>query len=768
VEKRPGDILERYRAIYDRSLVCLYVHDLEGNFLDANQTALNLLGYERQDVFSMNLASFLREDQLQEAFDTLQEILRTGKQQKLSRYELRKKDGSVVWLETEGSLIYRDGAPYAVQGIAREITDRQQMEQALRQSEENFRSLAEEANDGILIAASPGRHVYVNRKVHKMLGYGPEELLGSSLQMIVHPHELERLEDRRARRLRGEDVPERYVTRLVTKGGGEIPVELSASSLVWEGQDATLVIIRDITERKKAEEELRRTLETLKESEANLRVLFDLSPQAVALTEVETGKLINVNNRFCQITKYTREEVLGRTTLEIGSYNREDRERFLRALEESGEVQGMEMDFHIRDGSRMSTLMFARKVRVSGRTYLMTIFFDLTERKQLESELRHVQKMEAVGTLSGGVAHDFNNLLMSILGNTSLMLMDVDPGGPFYDRLKVIEEEVDRGQKLTSQLLGYARKGKYEVRSIDLNRLVEETSETFERTQAQIVIRRELSPKMDPVLADQGQIRQVLLNLFFNAADAMPGGGEIQVSSSLVSREAFEAKPYQPAQERYVHLTVSDQGTGMDPEILDRIFDPFFTTRETGKGTGLGLASSYGIVKGHQGYIDVESEPGRGTTLHVYLPVSGELPSQPPPSVPIPARGAGTLLFVEDEEPVLEIATEMLVKLGYEVLQAESGQEALDIFAREKGRVDLVILDMIMPGMSGREVFSRLREIDPEVKVLLSSGYSIGYEAEELMEKGCKGFIQKPYSLADLSRIVSKALEELDSGSSPE
>ncbi len=349
-EKGPRDILERYRAIYDRSLVCLYVHDLEGNFLDANETALKMLGYEREDIFSMNLASFLNQDQLQEAYDTLQEILRTGKQEALSRYELRKKDGSVVWMETEGSLLFRGREPYAIQGIARDITDRERMEKSLRQSEENFRSLAENANDGILIAAFRGNHIFANRAAAEVLGYRSEELLGTTLKDIVHPKDLQWQEDRRMRRIQGEDLPERYEVRFVSRDGEVVPVELTASRIFWHGQDATQIIFRDISERKEAEEVLRKSMESLRESEAKFRSLFDLSPQAVAVTEEETGNLVNVNDKFCELTGYGMEDILGRSTLELGMYSEADRKRVLRVLNESGEVNGLEMDFRICGG----------------------------------------------------------------------------------------------------------------------------------------------------------------------------------------------------------------------------------------------------------------------------------------------------------------------------------------------------------------------------------------------------------------------------------
>jgi len=389
---------------------------------------------------------------------------------------------------------------------------------------------------------------------------------------------------------------------------------------------------------------------------------------------------------------------------------------------------------------------------------IIVILTDVSEQKRMEAQLIQAQKMEAIGTLAGGIAHDFNNLLMVIQGNVSLMLLDVNPAHSHYEMLRTIEKQVYSGSKLTSQLLGYARKGRYELRPIHLNQLVADTSEAFSRTRKNITFHRELAGNLLTCEADQGQIEQVLMNLFVNAADAMPEGGDLFLKTANVNFKEIKGRGYTPNPGDYVLLTVTDTGVGMDSKTIDRIFDPFFTTKELGRGTGLGLASTYGIVKGHGGYIEVESEKGRGSTFKVFLPASGKPAQQTArPSAPI-SKAIGTVLLVDDEEVILDVSEKVLKVLGYKVLVARSGAEAIEIFKKHQDSIDLVLLDIIMPHMGGGEVYDRLKEVSPEVKVLLSSGYSIDGEASKIMARGCDGFIQKPFDIMQLSQSIRAIL----------
>jgi two-component system cell cycle sensor histidine kinase/response regulator CckA len=384
---------------------------------------------------------------------------------------------------------------------------------------------------------------------------------------------------------------------------------------------------------------------------------------------------------------------------------------------------------------------------------------DLSKRKELENQLQQAQKMEAIGMLGGGMAHDFNNLLTGIQGNASLMLMDMVSTHPHYERLKNIEKQVQSGARLTSHLLGYARKGRYEVKPIDLNRLLEETSETFNRTRKEVTIRRELTKDLSVIEADPGQIEQVLLNLFVNAADAMAGGGELILKTINTTHKEMKGKIYDPNPGDYVLLTVIDTGMGMEKETIECIFDPFFTTKEIGRGTGLGLASAYGIIKSHRGYIDVQSKKGEGTKFSIYLPASEKKIKEPVKASEQVVQGTGTVLLVDDEEMVMEVGRDMLEAIGYSVLIARDGKEAIEVYRKNWHSIDIVLLDMVMPNISGSEAYDRMKEINPDIKVLLSSGYSIDGQANEILKRGCNGFIQKPFNINEFSgkiRVILK------------
>ena len=360
--------------------------------------------------------------------------------------------------------------------------------------------------------------------------------------------------------------------------------------------------------------------------------------------------------------------------------------------------------------------------------------------------------------MAGGIAHDFNNLLMGIQGNISLMQMDIDFMHPFYERLNNIEKQIVSAARLTSHLLGYAKKGRYEIRPINLNQLIEEISSTFARTRKEIAIHKKLAKNLLAIEVDLGQIEQVLLNLFMNAADAMSDRGNLIIETKNVTSEDMKEKLYNPKPGKYVMLIVTDTGIGMDKNTAERIFEPFFTTKGMERGTGLGLASSYGIIKGHGGYIDVESTKGEGATFRIYIPASEKEVQKVNIASEEIIKGTGTVLLVDDEKVILEVGRELLEAMGYKVLTASSGKEAVELCRKNQDEIDMVLLDMIMPAMGGGEVFDIIKEINPEIKVLLSSGYSIDGRANEILSRGCDGFIQKPFGMSELSMKIKEIL----------
>jgi nitrogen-specific signal transduction histidine kinase/CheY-like chemotaxis protein len=383
------------------------------------------------------------------------------------------------------------------------------------------------------------------------------------------------------------------------------------------------------------------------------------------------------------------------------------------------------------------------------------------EKKKLEIQVQQVQKMESIGTLAGGIAHDFNNILMGIQGNASLMALKTDVSHPGYGKIKNIETYVENGTELTRQLLGFARRGKYHATTTDINDVIEKSASMFGRTKKEIRIQTDLVPEIWTVEVDRGQIEQALLNLYVNAWQAMPEGGSLNLKTEniILGADFINKQPYKVEAGDYIKIIVTDTGIGIDKETQARIFEPFFTTKEMGRGTGLGLASVYGIIKNHGGYINVYSEIGQGTTFTIYLPASTKTITPEIETVtPTAVTGNGIILLIDDEKMIIDVGQELLQELGYDVLTAKSGQEAIEIYSQQAAQVDLVIMDLIMPGMSGGETYDRLKKINTDVKVLLSSGYSINGQAAKILERGCDGFIQKPFNLNQLSEKIQSII----------
>jgi len=400
-------------------------------------------------------------------------------------------------------------------------------------------------------------------------------------------------------------------------------------------------------------------------------------------------------------------------------------------------------------------------IPISGKeSKYIIVLNDITERKNLEAQLLQGQKMHAIGSLAGGIAHEFNNLLMGIQGHVSMMKLDASSDKFYPDKLAGIEAMIRRGADLTGELLRFAQEGKYEVKPTDVNFLILRSSQMFSRTKKNITISCHYQKDIWAVEVDQGQLEQALLNLFVNAEQAMPKGGELFLQTQNITLDEDAAASLNLNPWRYVKVTVTDTGVGMDEETQKRIFDPFFTTKGLGKAPGLGLASAYGIIKGHNGYIGVYSEKGKGTTFTIFLPASEkkvEREREVPESI---VRGTEVVLLVDDEDMIIEAAERMLSFMGYTVLRAKKGEEAISIYEKNADTVKLVLLDMIMPGMGGGETYDRLKAVNPEVKVLLSSGYGIDGLAKELLDRGCKGFMQKPFDMKRLSQKVREVLDQ--------
>jgi PAS domain S-box-containing protein len=501
--------------------------------------------------------------------------------------------------------------------------------------------------------------------------------------------------------------------------------------------------------------------DALRKSEEKYRTILESIKEGYFETDLE-GNLTFFSNPFCKILDYSRSQLIGVNTRRYTTpETAEKMDRITEQLLQSGMPENVTSYDVIRpDGDKVLLELSISILKDPAERPIgfKGVLRDVSERKKteeekhkLEARLQQVQKMESIGTLAGGIAHDFNNILMGIQGNASLMLLKIDTEHPNFEKIKNIETYVQNGTTLTKQLLGFARRGKYLVKATDLNEIIDKSSSLFARTRKEVQVNTNLDESIWTVEVDRGQIEQVLLNLYVNAWQAMLDGGDLYLRTENVTLDRSYVKPYKVEPGRYVKISITDTGVGIDKETQERIFEPFFTTKEMGRGTGLGLASVYGIIKSHDGYINVYSELDRGTTFTIYLPASGKEAVKDAELTADIQKGSGTILLIDDEKMILDVGRELLEELGYTVLPTMSGQEAIDVFQKSRNNIDMIIMDMIMPGMSGSETFDRLKEINPDVKILLSSGYSVDGQATNILKRGCDGFIQKPFNMNQLA-----------------
>jgi two-component system, cell cycle sensor histidine kinase and response regulator CckA len=519
----------------------------------------------------------------------------------------------------------------------------------------------------------------------------------------------------------------------------------------------------ELNERTRAEVRLR-------ESEQRFRKVVERAPLAMAIVGVD-GAIEFINQKAISVFGYLPEDIptMERWWLQAypdDAYRQQVvsgwMSRVQKAVAEDSEIEGDEYRATCKDGTVKT--IFISGVHVSGKVFVL--FDDISarlraeaERRELQDQLYQAQKMEAIGRLAGGVAHDFNNILGGILGGLSLLEAGFGEPGAEHPDIQEMKALVWRGADLAKQLLGFARGGKYDVRPLNMVRVLEKTSAMFGRTRKDITIQVDIAPGLPSVLMDHTQLEQVLLNLFLNAGQAMPGGGRLLLRAENANIDgASEEATRGVSTGHFIKLVVTDTGMGMDAATRARIFEPFFTTKPHGKGTGLGLASAYGIINSHGGSIDVESAPGEGATFTLLLPATDRMPSTNSAQEASIQRGKGTILVVDDEKQMLRTCARVLETLGYRALTASGGRQAMEILQQHGAEIDLVMLDMTMPEMNGSQTYDNLKEIAPAVKVLLSSGYSLDEQARDIMARGCNGFIQKPFDVAALSAKLSEII----------
>jgi PAS domain S-box-containing protein len=509
------------------------------------------------------------------------------------------------------------------------------------------------------------------------------------------------------------------------------------------------------------EEMLRVQLEVVEESSQKFKAVFEHSPITVALTTLPAGTFSEVNQAFIEMFGYLREEALGKTTVELGVWLREDdRNSYLKLLRDNGYVHNYEAEMRRKNGEIFQVLFSGVLLEIAGNPCVLSAVMEISEQKRLQNQLYQSQKMDVVGQLAGGIAHDFNNMLAGIMAAAELLKLRLPADDKNQKMVNTIIDATTRSADLTRELLTFSRKGTAASNPVHIHDTIAAVMSLLERTvDKSIRLSSRFEGECPLVLGDQSQLQNALLNLGVNARDAMPNGGTLTYSTALRDLDSVACRTLgiSLAPGRYLEIAVSDTGVGMTKAIMEHIFEPFFTTKIVGKGTGLGLAAVYGTIQNHHGELHVQSEPGAGSIFKIYLPMIEEC-SVPQICSLEAVSGSGGVLLVDDEKILRDIGRDLLEDLGYSVFLAENGEHALEVFSEHYSDISLVILDVMMPKMGGKEAFIRLREQSPDLKILFCSGFSHESTSEELVQLGASGFIQKPYNRSELSRAVAKAI----------
>jgi len=636
----------------------------------------------------------------------------------------------------------------------------------LKDAEERsrYRELFENVGDAVYIVDNSGKLLVANTAAYSPLGYTPAVFYELGLDKLLPEQDAQRLLAQVQPVDDASPVDKLTLETVHRKSDGSVvPVEIHSRPILYRANPVILNVARDISRRVEAEKALR-------ESEERYRSVVENSSDGIMVL----GERLQILFANRVLSKILDQPIHTLECSRFKDYLLEGGPPFtIEYLTRSSDPLNLKPPavYQVtgKDGERRTVKITANRFEDSnGQEKLVAQVVDISdqlqieeEKNKLEAQLIHAQKMEAIGTLAGGIAHDFNNLLMGIQGRLSMIRMQSNPKQPHFEHIEPIEKTILSATNLTNQLLGFARKGQYEIKPICINTLVEESTRMFISTRKEIELQLNCREDVLPVKADRGQIEQVLINLYVNAWQAMPQGGQLTIKTENIHLSDAFCKRIGIQTGEYVKISVSDSGDGMDRDTMERIFEPFFTTKGLGKGTGLGLASAYGIIKTHKGAIQVDSRRGLGTIFRIYLPVADtDVAEKPAVRKEKIARGKGKILVVDDEEGSI-IATELMMReLGYEVESARSGEEALRLYRENRQEFDLITLDMIMPGMNGKETFDRLKQINPNIRVLLISGYSHSRQADEIIRQGGIGLLQKPYDIFSLSSKLSQVMKK--------
>jgi len=761
---RTEEVLREYQRAIEGSQDVIAVVDQDYHYLLANNAFLKYRGMSREEVIGRSVAEVLGKDVFEM---TVKKHLDTCLQGEVVHYEMNytypafgERDLLVSYFPIEGP----DGVN-RVASVIHDVTERKRTENALRESQMRYRALFEGSRDAIYVTAREGKIVDANQSMLDLFGYTREEMIGlDARKAYVYPEDRTKFQQQIER----EGFVRDYDIKLRKKDGAEMECLLTATVRWDAGSIAGYQgIIRDITEYKQVLNELRA-------EKQRFQTLSENAPFGMVMIDKD-GIFKYINPKFRELFGYDLREVPnGKTWFRKAypdpTYRHDVISTWINDLEGSRSGEKRPRTFTVTCKGGTEKIINFIPVQLQTGENLMACE-DITEIRRageekavLQEQLRHSQKMEAIGLLAGGIAHDFNNLLTVIKGYSQLSYIGLKEGDPLKINIDEIQKAADRAASLTRQLLAFSRRQVMEMKVFDLNSLLRDLDKMLRRIIGEdIKLSTLLAKDLGRAKIDPGQVEQVIMNLAVNAKDSMPSGGKLTIETANAELDESYARNHADVKPgHYVMLSVSDSGVGMTPEVKERVFEPFFTTKEKGRGTGLGLSTVYGIVKQSGGNIWVYSEPGHGTTFKIYLPRVDEALEEPREKTiekELP-RGSETVLVVEDEEKVRKLTIEILRKEGYKVLDASQGDEALAISEKQKGPIHLFLVDVVMPGISGTELAKHLISLHPETRILYMSGYTDNVIVHHgVLEKGVN-YIQKPFTIDELTRKVREVLNK--------
>ncbi len=764
-ERQLRESEERYRRLAENlgKEYFFYRHNREGVFTFLSSSITEMLGYSKEE-FMKHYSEYMTDDPVNLNVDRYTELCLAGKLQPTYEVEVFHKDGRRKLLEvTETPVCEESGEVVAVEGIAHDITAKKAIENELRESEEKYRALVETTNTGYLILDWEGRVLDANPEYVRLTGRKTlDDIKGHRVIEWTATYDIQRNESEVERCVKTGEVRGLEID-YIDEAGHITPVEINAKIVETKEGKRILSLCRDIAPRKQRDRELQ-------ESEERFRLTFENARDAIVWIDSPTEKIINCNKGAEMLFEYSRDELIGShfTIVHPPEIREFHRKMFAETMRKPPEDVG-ELELMTKSGRRMPAHISVTLHRIGDSVIVQGIFREMTdfkrmqaEKEQLMEQLHQSQKMEAIGLLAGGIAHDFNNILAVIIGSSELVEKGLPEGDKKREHIERISRVAKRAKDLTMNLLTFARKEKLEVRPIDAGQLISELIDLLTRSLPKKIRMESICATEETQLsADVNQILQALLNVCINAADAMPDGGTLTISSEDVElgrRECGSLTGVEPG--RYCRIAITDTGHGMTPEEIEKVFTPFYTTKERGKGTGLGMSITQGIVHNHGGDIRIESEPGKGTTVTIFLPAA-EPTEKTEDALDMKRRErvlSGTVLIVDDDCDFLDMTAEILRENGLTVIPAPGPLHALDFYSKHKMDIDVVILDMMMPEMSGEEVFRLLRKDNPHLKIILCSGFSGESEAGRIIKEGVSVFLQKPFDSETLLQLVSDML----------